>query len=73
MKFESAIREIVRAEVAKALHRPDRSEIGVTEYAAMVGKSVRTINRMMTMGRLPYRKVGKSVLIPANAEIGAAQ
>ncbi len=72
-RFEKAVRELVREavrdEVAKTQPKPDRLEIGITEYAAKVGKSVRTVSRAIAEGRLPFKKVGKSVFVPTNATI----
>ncbi len=41
--------------------------IGIADAAATLGLSRRSIERLLTLGRLPRRRLGRRVLIPAAA------
>jgi excisionase family DNA binding protein len=60
----------LRAELAELKSRPSATEISVGEYAARHSLSPSTVRGYIRDGRLPAKRVGRLLRIPANATIG---
>lgn len=69
--LEQLIRQIVRDELAKATPAAnDQAEyLTVAAYAARLSVSERTVRDAIRDGRLEHVRIGRSVRIPAGAQI----
>ena len=67
-QLRQLVREVVREELAKAAHQGDL--VAPAAFAKANGISTKTVRRMIADGRLPAKKIGRAVRIPATATIG---
>ena len=76
MRLDEMIREIVRSEVRAEVARviaigpAQPTHVSVTEYAAARSISVSTVRNAIRGGRLPALRIGTTVRVPMDAEIG---
>lgn len=51
---------------ATALEADPRIAYSLTESAAMLGKSPRTLKRLHLAGKMPARRLGRDLMVPAS-------
>lgn len=66
--IEAIVRRVVREEIASAV-KPQAQYVTVAAYAAARSISVSTVRAAIREGRLPKKPIGRSVRVPASAEI----
>ncbi len=69
--IEDIVRRVVREELELAAAKRAVAEITIAEYAATRSISITTVRDAIRDGRLPAKKYGHAVRVPADAEIGA--